>query len=198
VPPQYARRPDHLIIPSGATGSSALDSPRNRLSPRYINIAQDRYSIGSMAGANSTSTPKRKHKRKTRETNAEKGRIDENGDASQPLRPPENIHHKPSTWKLRVPSNTFKKGCDDDDAAARSDPRVSPGTRKDRETGLHPTPFKKEGWRPRASPRRCRRNRQRFLPTLVVPPWTLHHAPPYSPPTTLRHHGLAGITAVSP
>jgi hypothetical protein len=91
-----------------------------------------------MAGANSTSTPKRKHKRKTRETNAEKGRIDENGDASQPLRPPENIHHKPSTWKPRVPSNTFKKGCDDDDAAARSEPRVSPGTRKDRENRASP------------------------------------------------------------
>jgi hypothetical protein len=42
-------------------------------------------------------------------------------------------------------------------------------------------------------------NRKKFLPTTKEPrPRTLHHAPPTSPPTSSRHHGLRGTTTVSP
>jgi hypothetical protein len=60
--------PSSLVCPSlkNRLEIFLISSPRNRLSPRYINIAQDRYSIGSMAGANSTSTPKRKQKKDKR------------------------------------------------------------------------------------------------------------------------------------
>jgi hypothetical protein len=34
--------------------------------------------------------------------------------------PTENSHHALSASKHRISSNTFKKGCDDDDDAARS------------------------------------------------------------------------------
>ncbi|XBI83513.1 hypothetical protein VPH35_092015 [Triticum aestivum] len=47
-------------------------------------------------------------------------------DGRYPPHPPEKYHHTPSTLKSRVPSNTFRKGCDDDATAARISPRVSP------------------------------------------------------------------------
>jgi hypothetical protein len=42
-------------------------------------------------------------------------------------------------------------------------------------------------------------SRKGFPPTPKEPrPRTLHHAPPTSPPTSSRHHGLRGTTTVSP
>ena len=49
-------------------------------------------------------------------------------DGRHPLHPPEKYHIPPSTPKPRVPSNTFMKECDDDDAAARISLRVSSDT----------------------------------------------------------------------
>jgi hypothetical protein len=112
--------------------------------------------------------------------------------------PTENSHHTPTTLKRHVPSSTFKKECDDDDAAARSGLWVSLGTRKDKGGWLHPTPFWKEGWRTRASARRCRPDRQRFLLTLATPPQALHRFPPTSPPTNACHHVFINIIAILP
>jgi hypothetical protein len=102
-------------------------TPWNRLSPRYINIVTTRYNEIT-AGANSTIKPKRKKKEKKKRKQYRHRRIDENEDDPQPLRPSENSHHSPSTMKRRVPSSTSKKESDDHDAAARTNPRVSPGT----------------------------------------------------------------------
>uniref|UniRef100_M8BF77 Oligopeptide transporter 4 n=1 Tax=Aegilops tauschii TaxID=37682 RepID=M8BF77_AEGTA len=44
--------------------------------------------------------------------------------------PTGEFHRTPMPSNFRVPSNTFKKDCDDDDAAARTSLRISPGTRK--------------------------------------------------------------------
>jgi hypothetical protein len=101
-------------------------TPQNRLSLRYINIVTTRYNEIT-AGANSTIKPKRKKERKKRKQYRHR-RIDENEDDPQPLRPLENSHHSPSTMKRRIPSSTSKKESDDHDAAARTNPRVSPGT----------------------------------------------------------------------
>jgi hypothetical protein len=46
--------------------------PPNMLSSRFITIEHNRYNIGAITGANNTSIPKRKHKRKKRETNVER------------------------------------------------------------------------------------------------------------------------------
>jgi hypothetical protein len=48
-----------------------------------------------------------------------------NEDDPQLLRPPDKSRHAPSTLKHRVPSNTFKKVCDDNAVVARASPRVS-------------------------------------------------------------------------
>uniref|UniRef100_A0ACD5ZLL0 Uncharacterized protein n=1 Tax=Avena sativa TaxID=4498 RepID=A0ACD5ZLL0_AVESA len=50
----------------------------------------------------------------------------EDGDGSPLLRPLENSHHTPRSPKRRATSSTFNKGSDEDDAAARTCPRVSP------------------------------------------------------------------------
>src|SRR4051812_30746792 len=44
------------------------------------------------------------------------------------MRPPKKYHHTPSTPKHRVSSSTSKKENDDNDATARTGPRVSPDT----------------------------------------------------------------------
>jgi hypothetical protein len=52
------------------------------------------------------------------------------------------IPHTPSPSKRRISSKTFNKESDDDAVAARTNPRVSPDTRKRLGEG-QPTPFKK-------------------------------------------------------
>jgi hypothetical protein len=61
--------------------------PRNSLSPRYINIATTRYNCKIPTGAKNTNKPKRKNKRKKKETNAQ---IDIREDGPQPMHPLEN------------------------------------------------------------------------------------------------------------
>jgi hypothetical protein len=95
--------------------------PRNRLSPRYINIAHNRYNIGSKAGQTAQACPKENTKERKEEL-IPKG-LDQR--KRNVVAPAENSHHAPSTRKPHVPSITFKKGCDDA-AATRSGPRVSP------------------------------------------------------------------------
>ena len=56
----------------------------------------------------------------------------------QLLRPPEKSHHAPSMPDRRIPSSTFSKGNDDDAAAARTCPRVSPGMRRGEGKGGYP------------------------------------------------------------
>jgi hypothetical protein len=123
-------------LPSPAAPSSrvlrieqqeARGIPRNRLSPRYINIAITRYN--KLAGAAAQPSPKGKE-REIKEKQMSTSVDQRNKDDPPPLRPPENSHHAPSTSKHRVPSNTFKKESDDDDAAARTSPRVSPDTQR--------------------------------------------------------------------
>jgi hypothetical protein len=46
-----------------------------------------------------------------------------------------NSHHALSTPKRRIPRSTFKKGCDNEDAAVQIGPRVSPGTHRGVEKG---------------------------------------------------------------
>jgi hypothetical protein len=66
-------------------------------------------------------------KKRKKYTNADTG-ISTNKVDPPPLRHPENPYHVPSTLKCRVLSNTFKKESNDDAAAARTSPRVFPGT----------------------------------------------------------------------
>jgi hypothetical protein len=75
----------------------------------------------------STIKPEKKRERKIEKVISITRRIDENDEDPQPRRPPKNSHHAPSTPKNRMPS-TFKKEYDNDNAAARTGPRVSPGT----------------------------------------------------------------------
>jgi hypothetical protein len=50
---------------------------RNRLAPRYINIATNRYKIEITAGANSTAKPKRNKRRRRKESKVDKvGNVD--------------------------------------------------------------------------------------------------------------------------
>ena len=79
----------------------------------------------------------RERKRKKMPTTADR----RNENDPQPLRPPETSHHDPCPSKYRVPSSTFKKDHDDDAVTARTNPRVSPGTRREveKEYTRHPS-----------------------------------------------------------
>ena len=59
----------------------------------------------------------------------------------------------------------LQEGGDDDAAAARTSPRVSPDTRGAVRGGVYPTPFRKVRRHPQVSPHRGRTSRQRILPT---------------------------------
>ena len=114
--------------------------------------------------------------------------------------PTEDNHHAPKPPSCRVPSTTFKKECDDDDAAARTNPRISPGTRRV-EGGRGSPDALQEGWRrPQASPRWCRQDLTWISPDPSHPPprtnLRLHHTcrPPTCASTVTRtppssHHG---------
>jgi hypothetical protein len=102
-------------------------SPRNRLLPRYINIAANRYKIETIVGANNTTKPKRnKRRRKT------KSNVDKVGSTKTLMIRNRCALRRIPTMILAlrssaIQSNRFKKGCEDDDVAARTNPRVSPG-----------------------------------------------------------------------
>jgi hypothetical protein len=166
---------------------------RNRLSPRYINIAT---TIQQACWGRSTTKPKGTNREKEKE--CQHRQIDKNEDNPPPLRLPEKSYHTPSTPNYRVPNNTFNKEDDDDAAAVRTNPRVSPGPRRGLGEGVHPTPSRKARRRPRASPRRRRQSQQGFLPTPNTTTPFIRSAPPNQPPTSTRHHDLDVIPAVSP
>ena len=111
--------------------------------PSYIYTATNRYNRKATAGANSTLMPKRKKKEQKRENKADIGGSTKNKDDSQPLRPPENYHHAPSTPQRLIPSNTSKKGA--------TTTTLLPGQFLGfplvcSEVGRrYPTPFKKDG-----------------------------------------------------
>jgi hypothetical protein len=114
----------------------------------------------------------------------------------QPLRPSENSHHSPSTMKRRVPSSTSKKESGDHDAAARTNPRVSPGTLRGvgKRCTRHPS-GRNDDTR--------KRHRIGVETTGISPdpqkttPQTIHSAPLFLSPTSARHLGLAIITVAS-
>ena len=97
--------------------------------------------------------------------------------------PTEDNHHAPKPPSCRVPSTTFKKECDDDDAAARTNPRISPGTRRVEGGEGHPTPFKKDGGARRRHRVGAGKTRHGFLPTSRA-----HHPGPTFGSTTPAAH----------
>ena len=96
---------------------------RNRLSPCFV--LQSNHSGTSNDrcwGGNSTGTPKRNNKEREQETNAD------HGGSTKTEKPRDRCAHRRTPTKLldsetSVPINTSKKGCDDDDAAAKGFPR---------------------------------------------------------------------------
>jgi hypothetical protein len=167
---------------------------RNRLAPRYINIATTRYN--ELLGPSAQASPKEKREKKKRKQCRDR-RIDENEDDPQPLRPSENSHHAPSTPKRRVPSNTYKKESDDNAAAAQTNPRVSPGTLWGVGKRYTRRPSGRKG-------DTRKRHRVGVEMTGISPdlkkttPRTIRSAPTFLPPTSLRHHGLAITSVASP
>ena len=114
--------------------------------------------------------------------------------------PTEDNHHAPKPPSCRVPSTTFKKECDDDDAAARTNPRISPGTRRV-EGGRGSPDALQEGWRrPQASPRWCRQDPTWISPDLSRPPprtnLRLHHT--RRPPTCANSHEDTAVVSPRP
>ncbi|XBI47251.1 hypothetical protein VPH35_111249 [Triticum aestivum] len=111
--------------------------------------------------------------------------------------PLEKYHRTPITLKFRVPSNTFRKECDNDAAAARTGPRVSPGTRLVDRKGYHRRP--QEG---SATPKGATTPVADEPPGISpapkpTPTQTIESAPPNMPPTSLCHHGYRTNSTVS-
>nr|XP_040248997.2 atherin-like [Aegilops tauschii subsp. strangulata] len=96
----------------------------------------------------------------------------------------------------RVPSSTSKKGCDTDDAAARTSPRVSPGTRREVGGGYHRHPPGRNG-----GTRRCHRVGAKAsrdfsrIPTPTAQPNGTD--PPKPSPITMRQRSNAATHAAS-
>ncbi|XBI15508.1 hypothetical protein VPH35_057920 [Triticum aestivum] len=75
-------------------------------------------------GGSSTNTPKRNEREKRKETNAD------NVESTKTTKPRDRCVHRRSPTKLRdseapVPINSSKKGCDNDDAAAKGFPQYA-------------------------------------------------------------------------
>jgi hypothetical protein len=80
-------------------------------------------------GQTEQSSPKEIKTREMKEKiKANTGRSTKKKDDPQPMRPPELSHHASSNPDHRGSSNTFNKESDDDAAASRTSPRVSPST----------------------------------------------------------------------
>ena len=108
--------------------------------------------------------------------------------------PTEDNHHAPKPPSCRVPSTTFKKECDDDDAAARTSPRISPGTRRVEGGEGHPTPFKKDGGARRRHRVGAGKTRHGFLPTSRA-----HHpGPTFGSTTPAAHQHAPTVTRTPP
>ena len=104
--------------------------------------------------------------------------------------PTEDNHHAPKPPSCRVPRTTFKKECNDDDAAARTSPRISPGTRRVEGGEVHPTPFKKDGGAHRRHRIGAGKTRHGFLPTSRA-----HHpGPTFGSTTPTAHQHAPTIT----
>jgi hypothetical protein len=65
--------------------------PQNKLSPRYINTATNRYN--KHAGAAAQPSPKGTKEKAKKGKKCQHRQLDKNEDYSQPLRPPENTTH---------------------------------------------------------------------------------------------------------
>jgi hypothetical protein len=88
--------------------------------------------------------------------------------------------------KFRIPSNTFKKGCIDGDAAAHTSPRVSSGTRRGAGKWYTQCPSRRNGGA------RGRRRVGAGLPTRISPDPQKNHDPNApSRSTKLVAHQLA-------
>ena len=117
----------------------------------------------------------------------------------QPLRPPKKSHHAPSMSDRRIPSSTFSKGNDDDAAAARTCPRVSPGMRRgEGKGGGYPDALQERLMAPVGVTASVSGEPTRISPDpQEPPPRSIRTAPPSLPPTSMRHHGIGTIHAVS-
>ena len=115
------------------------------------------------AGAAAQISPK-KNKEERKRNKCQQRQIDETkmtGDRCT-LRRSTTTFPAPETPRTK---QHLQGGGDDDTAAARTSPRVSPVRRRAVRGGVYPTPFRKVRRHPQASPRRGRTSRQRFLPT---------------------------------
>ena len=113
-------------------------------------------------------------------------------DDQHSLHPSKKNHRPPSTPKPHIPTNIFMKKCDDDAAAARTSPRVSPDTRMAVGKGYHRCPSGRSSGahgRSRIGGERAARDFSRLETTTVTPDnrkCTAQHAahqpvPPRSP-----------------
>jgi len=126
-----------------------------------------------MLGQNITSYAQNKETRRKKRKERRQWRIDENEDNPQPLCPSEKYHHSSTSPKHSVPSNTSKKGSDDDDTVARIGPRVSPGMQLEVGRGT-PDDLKEELRHPHASPCRCQYDKDFSRPLIQRLPATLY------------------------
>jgi hypothetical protein len=117
-----------FYVPDFISMKSCKPPPRNRLSPRYINIATDRYN--KHAGAAAQPKPKRTQEKEEKENNANTGSLTRTKTTRNRCALRRIPPHSKHTPKRRISSNTFNKENDDNAAAARTNPRVSPDTRK--------------------------------------------------------------------
>ena len=178
-----------------------LSLSRNRLSPRYINIATTR----DNCWGHSTSKPKRNTRRKKRESNANSVGSTKNEDDPQPLRPPENSHHALSTRCTVHQATPSRRGATTTTLLPGLVLGFPPVHRGARGRGT-PGALQEGRRRPRASPRRCRPKPTRISPDPQKP---APDAPSCSPkahrpptrattvlqPSTLSHRGHGNETS---
>jgi hypothetical protein len=94
------------------------------------------------AWANNKNKPKRKNQKKKKETDVDIVR------SMKALMTRHNCalksHHAPMPPNHRIPSNTFKKECNEDAATTRTDSRISPGFRRGVGKGYNQHPSRRK------------------------------------------------------
>ena len=123
-----------------------------------------------------------------------------NEDARRPLHPPEKYHHVPSTRSARTKQH-LQEGGDDDAAAARTSPRVSPCTQEGSEGRGVPDALQEDPTAPTgvaaSGPDKPPEISPKSQPKPPPLPQTNHSAPPIAPPTNMCHHNHRINSAVS-
>jgi hypothetical protein len=132
----------------------------------------------------STTKPKGKTEKEKRDKCLH-GKLNENEDDLQPLHPLEKSHHVPSTPKHRIPSNTFNKRSGDGDVAARTSPRIFPGTHRVVERGYTRRPLERNDGTRRIHRVDARWADRDFSRPPKPTPRTICNAPLNLPPTTI-------------